>query len=142
MKRCTETQAHLAGAEAYRCLSGRVTISPVGCGSAVQVHIRRLPFRCAFLGFCIELCGRRYPMPELMVCDGEALMSVYTGVFRPEETVGGRIIITGDPHSPCGCRPVACGCLSPVFIPGCCPPDPRPLFAAPIHLSPGGSTFC
>jgi len=141
MKCCSETQAHLAGTEEYRCLTGCVTISPIGCGSAIQVHIRHLPFRHAFLGFCIELCGRRYPLPELMVCDGEALMSVYTCAFRPEETVGARVILTRDPHSPCGCCPVACGTFAPLFSPGCCPPDPRPLFAAPIHRSPGGSTF-
>ena len=140
MKGCIETQAVLCGEGAFPCISGRIRISPLGQGSIVQVHIRGLPCRDGFFGLCIELCGRRYPLPGLPACAGEALMSVYAGAFCPEETIGGCILLTTDPCAPCGSQCIASGrigiCLSP-----CCPPDPRPLFAPQVYRSPGESTF-
>lgn len=133
MRSCTETQTCLTGEGAYRHLCGRVTVSPFLCGSVIQIHVRCIPCRCAFLGFCLEICGRKYPLPELLVTRGEALLSVYTSAFTPKDTAGAQVILTGDPCSPeCG-TVVARGCLAPCFTPGCCPPDPRPLFAGPIR---------
>ena len=133
MKGCLETQAVICGEGAHRCVAGRVHISPMGCGSVIQAHIRRLPCQGSFFGFCIELCGRRFPLPELLACDGEALMSVFTGAFSPEDTVGGHVVLTTDPCVPGGCMRIACGRICPCVRQECCPPDPRPLFAALIH---------
>ncbi len=132
MKGCMETQAYLSGEGAYRAVSGCVRISPFGNGSVVQAHVRGLPCPSAFYGFFIELCGRRCPLPPLLSCCGEALMSVYVCSFRPEDTICGRIVLTGDPCAR-NCAPIACGCIVEVVTPGCRPMDPRPLFAAPIR---------
>lgn len=141
MKCCTETQAFLSGEGPYRRLCGRILVSCQGRGSVVQTHIRNLPCQCAFLGLCLELCGRRYPLPELLVYRGEALMSVYTGAFTPKDTVGGLAVLIGDPCLGARGTPIACGRLSACFSPDCCSFDPRPLFAAPIRWSPDESTF-
>ena len=142
MKGCMETQAMIAGEGAHRSITGMICIRPLGCGSVVQAHVRGLPGRSCFFGLFIELCGQRCPLPPLMNCGGEALMSVYACSFCPEDTVGGRICITADScTSGCGV-PIACGCISPAISQPCCPPDPRPLFGAPPRWSPGRSTFC
>lgn len=142
MKGFMETQAMLTGEGAHRCVCGRIRISPMGCGSVVQAHVRGLPGRSCFFGFCIELCGRRYPLPPLLSCDGEALLSVYACAFCPEDTVGGHVLLTTDPCAPDGCMRIACGCISPCVRQPCCPPDPRPLFGAPPRPLPGGSISC
>lgn len=141
MKGCMETQAHITGEGRYRRLCGQVRISPLGCGSVVQIHVRNLPDRDCFYGFRIELCGRIHPLPPLLSCGGEALMSVYVCSFYPDDTAGGHVILTTDPCAPC-CERIACGCITPCLRPACCPPDPRPLFGAPPRPLPGGSIFC
>lgn len=140
MKGCMETQAYISGEGGYRCVSGQVRIAPLSCGSVIQAHIRSLPGKNCFYGFSIELCGRRCPLPPLLSCEGEALLSVYLCSLCPEDAIGGRIIITTDPCAP-DCRPVACGCIKPYLRQPCCPPDPRPLFGAPPRPLPGGSIF-
>jgi len=131
MKGCMETQAMLCGESIYCAITGTIRISPLQCGSVVQVHVRGLPGRSCFFGLCIDLCGQRHPLPPLLNCGGEALMSVYVCTFRPEDTVGGQVFLTTDPCTPdCG-KPLACGCITPRLSPPCCPPDPRPLFGAP-----------
>ena len=142
MKGCLETQATVWGEGCRRCITGQIRISPLSCGSVVQLHIRGLPGDAGFFGVHIELCGRRYPLPPLLSCGGEALMSVYAGAFSPEDTLGGQVILSTDPCAPGGCTRIACGRIERCVRPSRCPPDPRPLFAAPIHWSPGGSTFC
>lgn len=140
MKCHTETQAFLTGEGACRRLCGRIAVSHMNCGSVVQIHIRNLPCDRAFACLCIELRGGSYPLPGLPISRGEALMSVYTAAFTPEDTVGCRVVLTGENRG--ACREIlACGRLSPCFSPDCCPPDPRPLFAAPIRRLPGESTF-
>lgn len=136
MKAHPEAQAMISGSGAYRSVSGCVRISPMGGGSAVQAHVRGFPCPSDFYGFSVELNGgRRCPLPPLMTCCGEALMSVWTDSFAPSEAVCGRVVLTGDPCAPGSCpRPVACGAIRPFVRPDCrCPPDPRPLFAAPIR---------
>lgn len=141
MKGCMETQARIVGENRFRPICGQVRISPLGCGSVVQAHIRGLPGSGCLYGFRLELCGRVFPLPPLLSCDGEALMSVYVCSFCPEDTVGGQLILTTDPCAP-GCARIACGRITPCVRPPCCPPDPRPLFGAPPRPLPGRSIFC
>ena len=133
MKGCLETFATISSESACRSICGQVKISSLGCGSVIQAHIRGLPGRSVFFGFSVELCGRTYPLPPLLSCDGEALMSVYTGAFQPEDTPGGQIVLTPDPCSPHRGGVIACGRIVPCVRQPCCPPQPRPLFAAPIR---------
>jgi len=141
MRGCTEMQAYIAGEGRYRCICGQVRLSPLGCGSVVQTHIKGFPGKNCFYGLLIEQCGRHFPLPPLLPCSGEALMSVYTCSFCPEDIAGGQVIITTDPCSPC-CTHIACGRIVPCIRHSCCPPDPRPLFGAPPRPLPGGSIFC
>ena len=139
MKGCIETQASLRSEGCCSCISGCARISPFGCGSVIQVHIRGLPHD-GFYGLSIELCGRHFPLPALLACRGEALMSVYSCAFVPGETVGGCILLSADPCAPNGgC--IASGRISACFS-SCCPPDPRPLFAPQLFRSPDESIFC
>ena len=131
MRKPTETQAVICGEGAYRHITGCVRISPFRSGSVVQAHIRGLPSHPQMLGFSIEICGRLFPLPALLNACSEALMSVYTCDFTPCETVGACVRLTCDPCA--NSCPIACGVLAPCFTQGCCPPDPRPLFAAPIR---------
>ncbi len=133
MKGCMETQAILCGEGCYRFVTGMVRISPLGSGSVVQAHVRGLPCQPGFFGLYIELCGRRCPLPPLLSCEGEALMSVYTCAFCPEDTVGGQVVLTTDPCMTSDCARIACGPVARCVRPRGCPPDPRPLFAAPIR---------
>lgn len=132
MKGCFEAQAVIRGECDYRSITGCIHASPLRCGSMIQVHIHGLPCGTACFGFCIELCGRRISMPSLINSGGEALLSVYTDAFSPEDALGAKAIITLDPCSPCAC-PLASGCFQRSIRPDCCPPDPRPLFAALIR---------
>lgn len=131
MKNCCGAQAQLA-AEGCSCrISGCIRLLPMRCGSVVQVHVCGLPRCRAFYGLYIELCGQRCALPPLISCSSEALMSVYTDAFTPAEAVGCPAVLTTDPCIPGGCTRIACGRIMPDRAD--CRPDPRPLFAAPIH---------
>lgn len=132
MKDCFDAQAFIHGECNFRCVSGCIRISPMRCGSLVQIHIHGLPCGLTRMGFFIELCSGRVPMPSLINTGGETLLSVYTNAFSPRELSGARVILTSDPSS-CGCQSIACGYFQPYVKQNCCPPDPRPLFALPIR---------
>lgn len=132
MKGCPESHAAIRGECNYRCVCGCIRLSPMRCGSLVQVHINGLPCGVACPGLCVELCGRRIPLPSLINADGEALMSVYTDAFSPRDAIGAKAVLTTDACSPCAPL-IACGTFRPGIRPDCCPPDPRPLFAALIR---------
>lgn len=132
MKGCSEAQALIRGERGFPCVAGCVRVSPLRCGSMVQIHIHGLPCSVSRFGFSIEQCGRRILTASLTNAGGEALLSVYTDAFLPCEIIGANAVVTSDPCAPCACM-VACGCFQHLVRPGCCPPDPRPLFAAPIR---------
>ncbi len=147
-----ETQATLRGEGRFCNISGHVRFSPMGCGSVMQAQIHGLPECCGqdptFFGLFVEdgcACscnGRRIPLPTLTAYCGEALVSVYIPCLTPQQLTGRILSLTSDPCRGCG-NPIACGEIRPcVKSECCCCPDPRPLFAAPIHRSPAGSTFC
>ena len=132
MKGCVEVQAAIRGECRFRCVSGCIRVSPMRCGSIVQVHIHGLPCELQCFGLCIELCGKRIPLPSLINAGGEALLSVYTNDFSPREALGASALITADPCSPCACA-IACGRFHPAVRQDCCL-DPRPLFASLIRM--------
>lgn len=132
MKRM-ETQASVCGEGRYRAVSGCVRVSPMACGSAVQVHVKGLPCADGFIGLCAVICGREYRLPPLLACQGEAIMSVYVCAFSPEETIGGQIILTADTGIYGERVRVASGRFEPVSRPGCFPPAPQPRPVGRIH---------
>ena len=54
MKGCSEAQALIRGERGFPCVAGCVRVSPLRCGSMVQIHIHGLPCSVSRFGFSIS----------------------------------------------------------------------------------------